>query len=136
MDSGDVLVARALSFWPFYLFSIGFWSYLVWTWIRWAKSSNSSILSGIPRFRTAVTVCGLGLATVSVLLDAFLTIHAFLTGGFRLFDPIEMFCIRTGFLTALLGIVAAATGKGQLRIATAVCAGIALTLWVMAGISL
>jgi hypothetical protein len=136
MDSGDVLIARALSLWPFYLFSITFWSYLVWNWVRWTKPSDSGTLSVVPRFRKVVTLCGFGLATISVLLNAFLTIHAFLTGGFRYYDPVEMFCIRAGFLTALFGIIAAATGKGSLRIPTAVCAGIALALWVMAGIML
>jgi hypothetical protein len=134
MDPRDVLIARALRFSPFYLFSIVFWSYLVWSWVRWATHSDSGTSLDIARLRKVVTLSGFGLVTISVLLDPFLTIHAFLTRGFRYYDPIEMFCIRTGFLTALLGIIAAASGKGQSRIPTAVCAGIALAFWVMAGI--
>src|SRR5882757_6607211 len=110
MDPKDILVARALRFWPFYLFSLAFWSYLIWSWVRWAKPSNAGIPSAVPRFRKAVILSGLGLVTTSVLLNAFLTIHAFLTGGFHYYDAIEMFCISTGFLTALLGIIAAAIG--------------------------
>jgi hypothetical protein len=82
-----------------------------------------------PRFRGAVLFFGWVAATVSVALDAFLLIHVLFTGGFPFFHPIEMACGRVGGLTALLGLIAAATGKGQLRGPTALCSGIAFVSW-------
>jgi hypothetical protein len=116
MESGSVLTARALSLWWAYALHLVFWSYVTWSWAHWGTRSNSDAVSGTPRFRRAASVSGFSLATISVLLEAFLVVHAFFTGGYRYFNPIEMFCIRTVFLTALLAIIAALTGQGKLRV--------------------
>jgi hypothetical protein len=94
--------------WLFFLFLCG---YLVWTWTTWFKSSDKAN----PRWRAIALAAGLFFATVSTVLDAFLFIHAAVTGGYRFYHPVELFCIRARGLTALLGLVAALTGRGRVR---------------------
>src|SRR6267378_7710155 len=93
----------------FSLVSLLFWSYVVWTWVTWLRSTERYA----PKWRAATAVAGLGSATVSTVLSAFLSIRATVTGGFPFYRPVELFCIRLGSLTALLGLVAAMAGKGE-----------------------
>jgi len=104
-----------------------FWTYIVWNWVRWLRSARGDA----PRWRLALTFLGLCFATASSFLSAFLFIHAILTGGYPFYHPVELFCIRVGALTALLGLIGALLGKGKLRIPVAVMSTLNLLLWFM-----
>ena len=58
-------------------------------------------------------------------------IHATVTGGYPFYYPVELFCIRVDSLTALLGLVAALTRKGKLRLPVTVISILNLLLWFM-----
>lgn len=102
-----------------------FWGYLDWTWVRWIKSGDKQN----PTWRSVTAIVGLCFATISTALSAFLYIHAVFTGGYGFYDPIELFCIRVGALTSLLGLAASFVGKGRLRIPVAVISSLNLLLW-------
>ena len=50
----------------------------------------------------------------STTLLGFLFVHAVFTGGFSFNDPVELFCLRPGFLSAFVGLAASVAGKGRL----------------------
>jgi len=100
---------------PFFVNAL-FLGYVTWNWVRWLKPGEKQVQT----WRTATIAGGLGLATISSVLSEFLYIHAIFTGGYPLFDPVELFCLRVGTLAALLGLTAALVGKGKLRLSVAV----------------
>jgi len=102
-----------------------FWGYLAWSWFRWLRPREK----GLRTWRSVALATGLCFATISSLLQAFLYIHAVITGGYPLFDPIDLFCLRVGALAALLGLAAALVGNGRLRVFVAVIATLNLFLW-------
>ena len=51
------------------------------------------------------------------------------TGGYPYYYPVELFYIRIGSLTALLGLVAALLGKGDLRLTVAAISTLNLLVW-------
>src|SRR6516165_10321831 len=83
-------------------------SYVTWSWIAWFRSRGPVQ----PIWRTTALVFGLCFASVSTVLSAWLFIHAAFTGGYPFYHPIELFCIRVGTFTGLLGLVMAVAGKG------------------------
>ncbi len=62
-------------------------------------------------------------------LAVFLFGHAVITGGYPFYHPVELFCIRYGFLTGLLGLLASIVGKGQLRPHVAAISTLNLVFW-------
>jgi hypothetical protein len=101
--------------------------YVTWQWVRCTK-----LVSGVkPKWRVGVAVVGLCLATFSTILSVFLLVHASYTGGYPFYHPVELFCIRFGFSTAFLGLVASIMGKGKLRGHVAVLSILNLLLWVV-----
>ena len=74
-------------------------------------------------------VAGLCFATVPTGLDTFLYIHAVFTGGYPLFHPVELACIRLGSLTAMLGLICALAGKGRLRLSVTMISIFNLLVW-------
>ena len=74
-------------------------------------------------------VVGYCFATVSTVLSAFMFVHATFTGGYPFYHPVELFCIRVGTLTALLGLVATIFGKGRLRLPGGIVSGLNLLMW-------
>jgi hypothetical protein len=111
---------------PFVLF-LPFWAYVVWVWVRWHKADQRNF----PQWRAIVASVGLFCATVSTVLSAFLFIHAVITGGYPFYHPVELFCIGAGSLTAVLGIVAAVAGKGNVDGHVAVISMLNLLLWLI-----
>ena len=107
------------------LVSLLFWGYVVWNWVAWLRSTQKDS----PKWRAVTAVVGLCFATSSTILSAFLFVHASITGGYAFYHPVELFCIRVGSLTALLGIVCALMGKGKLRIHVAVVSVMNFLLW-------
>jgi hypothetical protein len=113
---------------PIYsLLFVLFWTYVVWNWVKWFRSGQRDI----PKWRAITTSVGLWCATVSTILSAFLFTHSVITGGYPFYHPVELFCIRAGGLTALLGLAAALIGKGNLRLSVAVISTLNLLLWFM-----
>jgi hypothetical protein len=104
-----------------------FFGYVVWGWVGWLRSSEKVS----PQWRAIIAVAGLCFATVSTVLSIFLYVHAVVTGGYPLFHPIEIFCIRLGSLTAFIGLMSAIVGKGKIRIHVAVISILNLLLWFM-----
>ena len=100
-------------------------SYVLWLWIRSAKSAREIS----PRWRVIVVLAGLFSATASMILCDFLFVHAAYTGGYMFYHPVELFCIRMGGLTALLGIVASIIGRGRLRFHVAAISALGLLMW-------
>jgi hypothetical protein len=115
---------------PFVLF-LPFWAYVVWCWVQWLRTDQKDI----PKWRAAVAFVGLSCATLSTALSAFLFIHAVITGGYTYYHPVELFCIRAGTFTALLGIVGAVAGKGNVDGHVAVISILNLLLWFIDGVS-
>src|SRR4029077_15914448 len=76
-------------------------------WFRWIRQPERLT----PEWRSATFFVGLCLATISTSLSIFLLVHAVFTGGYSFYHPIELFCIRFGGLTALLGIITSIAGK-------------------------
>jgi hypothetical protein len=74
-------------------------------------------------------VIGLGLVTISSTLSVFMFIHAGITGGYPFYHPVELFCIRLGTLTAIIGLVAALAGKGKPRFSVVLISAINLLIW-------
>jgi len=111
---------------PLVLFVV-FWAYVVWVCVRQLRSEQGNA----PKWRSVVASLELFCATVSTVLSAFLFIHAVITGGYPFYHPVELFCIRVGGLTALLGIVAALAGKGRVDGHVAVISTANLLLWIM-----
>ena len=102
-------------------------AYVVWVWVRWFKSGKTVT----PKWRARIAVIGFCSATFSMILTVFLFFHASFTGGYPFYHPVELFCIRFGTLSALIGLVAVAVGKGQLRIHVALISALNLFLWFM-----
>ena len=107
--------------WLFFLFLCG---YLLWSWATWFRASDEAA----PKRRVIAPIAGLCLATVSTLLGSFLFIHATFGPGYAFYHPVELFCIRIGGLTALLGIAAGLAGRGKLRLAVVVISTLNLLL--------
>jgi hypothetical protein len=82
-----------------------------------------------PKWRANAALAGLCLATFSTILAVFLFSHAVITGGYPFYHPVELFCIRYGFLTGLLGLLASIVGKGQLRPHVAAISTLNLVFW-------
>jgi hypothetical protein len=108
-----------------------FWAYVSWTWLKWLRTDQKDT----PKWRAVAASAGLFCATVSTALGAFLFIHAAITGGYPFYHSVELFCIRVGGLTALLGIAAAITGKGKARLPVAVISTLNLLLWFVDAVS-
>ncbi len=100
-------------------------AYLIWLWIRLPKSVRETA----PKWRVVSVAVGLLLVTASTGLSDFLFVHAAYTGGYTFYHPVELFCIRIGTLTALLGLVAALAGKGKLKIHIAAISLLNLLSW-------
>ena len=96
-------------------------------WFRWLRQREQLT----PKWRSGTFLVGLCFATFSTALSIFLMIHAAFTGGYSFYHPVELFCIRFGGLTALLGIVASIAGKGRLRLYVAGLSTLNLLLWFM-----
>lgn len=83
------------------------------------------------KWRTAVTVAAFSFATVSTGLSVFLLVHAAFTGGYAFYHPVELFCIRVGFLTALVGLVSGPMSRRKLRLPLVMVSAVNLLLWFM-----
>jgi hypothetical protein len=99
--------------------------YVVWEWVQWARSTEKVM----PSWRAGIAVAGFCFATFSMALSVFLFAHASFTGGYPFYHPVELFCIRFGSLTALLGLLASIVGKGKLRLHVAVISILNLLFW-------
>jgi len=102
--------------WFWLLFFLSLAGYVIWTWVSFLKSSHE----GNSRWGTTFAIAGLCCASISTVLDEFLYIHATLTGGYPFYHPVELFCIRLGMLTAVLGIVSTVVGTGRVRLHVAI----------------
>ena len=104
--------------------------YVVWAWTLYFRPSDNAN----PRSRATI-VAGLCCATVSTALDVYLYVHAVLTGGYPLFHPIELFCIRVGGLAAILGLVIALRKWNKLSGHVAIISFLNLLMWFMDAMS-
>jgi len=109
------------------LFFLSVCAYVVWEWVTWIRSKERVT----PKWRGRTAIAGFCFATFSTILSVFLFVHAAFTGGYPFYHPIELFCIRVGSLTALLGIIASIASKGKLRPHIAVVSTLNLLLWFM-----
>ena len=97
-------------------------------WARWLRSENRLT---IPRWRSITVVLGFVASTVSLAVIVFLAIHALATGGFPYYSSPLLFAFRIGFLTAIIGMLAALIGKGQLEKPTIISSLICLLIWIV-----
>jgi hypothetical protein len=100
-------------------------AYVAWEWVTWFRSGNKVT----PEWRARTAFAGLCFATFSTVLSVFLFVHATFTGGYPFYHPVELFCMRSGFLMALLGLVASIVGKGKLRPHVAAISTLNLLFW-------
>ncbi|HLE36127.1 MAG TPA: hypothetical protein VI699_03170 [Candidatus Acidoferrales bacterium] len=77
-------------------------------------------------------MAGFVLGAMSTLLWIVGIVWAMIVGGFPFYDPVLLFFIRIGFLTALGAILLGLTGKGKLRWPTVGAALAMGTLWLLA----
>jgi hypothetical protein len=125
--------AHTLAFMPRYVTLLGsvlilsLGAGVVSAWFRWLRQREKVT----PKWRAGTILVGLCLATFSTALSIFLLVHAAFTGGYPFYHPVELFCIRFGGLTAILGIGASIAGKGTLRLHVAALSTLNLLLWVM-----
>lgn len=111
---------------------IAFCSYIVRSWVRW---SRSDVKLAAPRWRSAVTL--FGFLTVNVSLAVFIAVgvHAIFTGGLPYYHPVLILAFRIGFLAALMGMLAALIGKGQLDKPTIISSLLCLLIWFAEGLA-
>jgi hypothetical protein len=102
-------------------------SYVVWAWITSSRPAKKVP----PEWRTRAGFVGLCSVTFSTVFPVSLFVHASFTGGYPFYHPVELFCIRFGFLAALLGLVASIIGKGKLRLHGAAISTLNLLFWCM-----
>jgi hypothetical protein len=105
---------------------IAFCSYVVRSWFRW---SRTEVKLTAPRWRSGVTIVGFAASSVSLSVIIALGAHAIFTGGLPYYHPLLMVAFRIGFLTALVGVLAALTGKGQLEKPTIISSLLCLLIW-------
>lgn len=101
-----------------------FWLYIVWRSVK-ILSRAEKLLASKPGFTFAALLC----VTVTTGLAVFIGIHAAFTGGYALFHPVGMFCLRLGSFSAVLALVAAPAGVRKLRLSVSLLALINLLLW-------
>jgi hypothetical protein len=106
--------------------------YVARTWMRWSRNDPRPAR---PQWRSGITAVGFAASTVSLAVIVSLAIHALITGGLRYYHPVLLFAARFGFVAALLGIVAALIGSGQLEVPTIVCSGLCLLIWFVEGVA-
>ena len=116
--------------WIWVFFFLSLTGYVVWAWTLYFRPSDNAN----PRSRATI-VAGLCCATVSTALDVYLYVHAVLTGGYPLFHPIELFCIRVGGLAAILGLVIALRKWNKLSGHVAIISFLNLLMWFMDAMS-
>lgn len=109
-----------------YAFLVVLSLYVTRTWLRWRRINAKPVG---PRWKSRLAVSGFLLSTTSLVLIVALGVHAFTTGGFAYNDPMLLLAFRIGYLTALLGMVAALVGAGQLEVPTIVCSVLCLLIW-------
>ena len=117
-------------FWLQCLISLTVWFYVGWSWVRWARHRVAA--SGP---RSLIALLGFAVLSFSIAIEGFMTIHAWVTGGYPYYHPVELFSIRIGFWTAFVGFVAAIVGKGILRLPGVVVSSFLLCVWVLAGLA-
>lgn len=100
-------------------------AYVAWGWVGSFRLGEKVT----PKWRASTAIAGLSLATFSTVLSVFLFVHATFTGGYPFYHPVELFCIRWGSLTALLGLAASLMGKGKLRLHVAAISIVNLLVW-------
>jgi hypothetical protein len=100
--------------------------YLLWSWTICLKSTKRARLG----WRELLFFAGLCCATITTMLAVFIYVHARITGGYPFYDLVELFCIRCGGLTALLGMMFASAGKGRPQISVAIISGLCLLIWL------
>jgi hypothetical protein len=105
---------------------IAFCSYVVRSWFRW---SRSEVKLTAPRWRSGVTTVGFAASSISLTVIIALGAHAIFTGGLPYDHPLLMVAFRIGFLTALVGVLAALIGKGQLEKPTIISSLLCLLIW-------
>lgn len=115
-----------------YLFLGAFVLYVLWTWLGWIQSGEKL---AIPKWRGVAAVIGFTSTTTSLLLILVLAVHALLTGGFPYYHPTLMLAFAIGFLTAMLGVVAAIAGKGPLEVPTIISSILCLLIWFVEAIA-
>jgi len=129
--SDDRLSGRVELFGPSLLLLL-LCGYALWKLVGWFGSQEKAPL----KWRGYSAFAGLCLATTSTALWAFLSVHAYLTGGYHsyypLSHPVELFCIQVGVNTALLGFVAAVLGEGKLTAPATAISALNLLLWLAA----
>jgi hypothetical protein len=102
--------------------------YVVRSWMRWFRSGAKTVQ---PLWRSGITTFGFAASTASLAAIIALIVHAVITGGLPYYHPVLTFAFRFGFLTALLGMIAALIGTGQLEVPTIVCSVSCLLIWLV-----
>jgi hypothetical protein len=118
-----------------YVFILILSFYVAATWMRWFRNRTKPTESRWSRWRRAITVLGFAVTSVSLLLINTLAVHASITGGLPYYHPILLLAFRVGFLSALLGMLAAFVGTGQLENPTIAVSGLSLLIWFVEGIA-
>lgn len=111
---------------------IAFCVYVVRSWVRW---SRSAVKLTEPRWRSGITTFGFAAASISLATIIALGAYAIFTGGLGYDHPLLIFAFRIGFLTGLLGVLAALIGKGQLEKPTIVSSLVCLLIWLMGAVA-
>jgi len=104
------------------------WFFIAWKWFKLLRTPSGELPS---RWRIWATTGAVLSVAISTGLDVYLLVHAAYTGGYPYYHPVEMFCLRYGSLTAMLGVVGGAIGRAKLRLAVTLLSLANFLLWFM-----
>lgn len=106
------------------------WLYVVWRSVKILPRAEKLL-----GWRPGCTFAALLFLTVSTGLAVFMATQTAFTGGYPDYDPVGMFCLRLGFFSALLSLLAAPAGVRKLRLSVSLLALINLLLWFIDGMA-
>lgn len=105
--------------------------YVFWTWKKWFSSKANNLSN----WRFVASGVALLCATISTALSEFMYVHDAYTGGYPFYHPVELFCIRFGFLSASVGVLLSVTSRGMTRINILAISVVNLALWYIDGMA-
>ena len=114
------------------LFFLPLCFYVVRTWVRWFRSGIKLVE---PKWRSTIALTGFAASTLSLAMIIGLIVYEGVGTWLPPDHPMIMLTLRTIFVSALYGIVAALAGTGPLGFPTAVCSVFCILCFLLQAIA-